>query len=736
MHLQWLTPAWTWPVFVVVIAASVLWARRAYRGSVPTPPPAGRRLLVALRTAACLLILVALARPLLVRLQGVPETAEIAVVVEDSGSMALQADSDGPDRWRAAWRIAAAVDSSLSGQDSPPTVLALRGNGRLSLVETSIAAARADTPGAVGSDLAALVSQARQRMLGRPLRGMVVLTDGHSRPTAPAVGPAGVPLWLVGVGDVSGPADRFIADIRYPDSVYRGEPLTVEVAVGHRRGDGPTEEPVTVTLRHEGEVVAERTGPSADLSRWELVWTPDRPGLAVLEVEVSGLDNERFPTNNKATIAVDVRKDRARLLLLAAVPGWDVRFLAQAAAGEPRLALTVVRPGADGPVLADSLKTWLAPATAATWREDWDGVIAAGSPGALLPDAGASLAAAVRQGLGLCAIAGEPGRGGGPRAWPRHVLEVLPVEFLQGRLADGEYRLSVPATTPRHATLEGITRGEGATGALGDLPPLRRLQPVRTREGAEVLLNAGETRPLMVSGHPGQGRTLWFGGRRLWELAFWQRPLQGAVEHPGRKLLRQMMLWTALGDEAGGVSLLGQRLVYEEGEPLAVDVRWLDLRGEPVTDRPLTVEVARPDGAEARSYTLRPDPLRPGVFRSELPPLPPGRWRLTPRGGDEPPASEVAREIVVTRAERERAQVRQDRRNLRQTADRLAGTYIDAGRPDQLARLLDEVAGLDLAPRTSLRQDRYEPASGWPWLLLAVGLLTAEWLLRRRYGLL
>ena len=96
----------------------------------------------------------------------------------------------------------------------------------------------------------------------------------------------------------------------------------------------------------------------------------------------------------------------------------------------------------------------------------------------------------------------------------------------------------------------------------------------------------------------------------------------------------------------------------------------------------------------------------------------------------------AARDIVVTRAERERAQVQQDRRNLRQTADRLGGSYHDAGRPEDVARLLDELGELDLQPAPATRQDRDEPAAGWPWLAAAVLVLTAEWLLRRRHGLL
>ncbi len=738
MDLQWLLPGWIWPLLVLAAAGSVWWARRTYAGTVPTPPPAARRLLVGLRTLTCLLVLIAVARPLLIRMQAMQEPAVVAVVVEDSASMALRDRTDGPDRWSQAWSLTARIDSLIAAQGQDAELATFQGNGRLSLVARDLAEARVDTPRAVGTDLPALVAQARQQFLGQPLRAVIVIGDGHSESLAATSAGGAAPLHLVGVGDVRGPADRYLADLRYPDAVHRGEPLTVEVSVGQRWGaETSGSDSLRVWLRHAGEVVAAFTAPAGDLVRRELVWTPEETGLAVLEVEVAPLDNERFPGNNRATLAVDVQKDRARMLLLAPLPGWDVRFVAQAVRRESRLQLTVVRPGPTGPVLADSLTAWEPPASAEAWLDAWDGVVLVGPPGAWLPDAGFELAKAVTQGLGLCVLAGDVASDYRARPWSVPLLRLLPVETTGDRMRSGEFFPAPTAAAPRHPVLAGVTHGPDAGSALAGLPPLRRLQPARARAGAEVLLVVGQEQPLLAATRPGTGRVLWFGGRRLWEQAFWQLPAQDETgDHPGRRLLRQMLLWTALGDQESGISLLGQRLVYEEGEPLPVAARWRDMRGEPVTGRDLVVELSPAGGGAARTFTLRPDPARPGISAADLPPLPPGRWQLTPGAGDGSGETGEPRDIVVTRAERERAQVQQDRRNLRQTADRLGGVYHDAGRPDDVDRLLNSLAGLDLESAAATRQDRHEPAAGWPWLAAAVALLAAEWLLRRRHGLL
>ena len=448
---------------------------------------------------------------------------------------------------------------------------------------------------------------------------------------------------------------------------------------------------------------------------------------------MAALDNERFLANNRATLAVDVQKDRARVLLLGHTAGWDARFLAQAALAEPRLALETVRPGPDGPRLADSLVAWRPPAAAAAWLADWDAVVLAGPPTAPLVGAGEALTAAVDEGLGLLVLAADAAAEQAPRRWTEPLRRALPVVPEGPRLRPVDARVRIAEAGRGHPVLADLDDG----GGLAQLPPVRLISPARVRDGARPLLLAGSA-PLLVAAPPSGGRVLWFGGRRLWELAFWQRP-EGlpAADHAGRRLLRQLLLWAALGDEASGVNWLGRRLAYEEGQALPVAVRWRDLRGDPVTEHPVTVLVQRddPTGTEA-SHTLRPEPSRPGEYAGTLPPLAPGRWRLVPRGEDDPPVVGAAREIVVTAAASERRQVSQDRRNLRQTAARLGGRALDAGNAGDRAALLDDLGALDLGARRAVRQARLEPAASWPWLLAATLLLGAEWLVRRRAGLL
>ncbi len=758
MHILWFLPPWGWLLMVLAGVVGFLHARWVYRRTVPAPTAGVRRLLVGLRTASVAFLLLALGQPVLLRLLPQREPAVVAVVVEDSGSMALAdaaADAGAPaSRWSAAWDLATAVGSALVAAGGGAEVAYLQGNGLRALSTTSPAAAVAAAPAGVGTDLDALLAQARQQFLGRSLRGLVLVADGNATTTAavaasPADGSAPDATWVVGVGDPVGPADRLLTDLRYPETVFQGEAAAIEVAVADRyQLPEAAGSPATLRLRQGQELIAEATrSAGGDLQRFTLSFTPRDVGLQVYTLEVSSLANERFLGNNQATIVMDVRKDRARVLLLAPRPGWDARFLAQAAENEPRLALETVHPGERGPVLADSLAAWRAPTTVEGWRR-WDGVILLGPPGAYLPDA-SSLAQAVRAGLGLLVLTAPLARGeldGRAEDWPTALRDLLPVRLAAGGRRGGDQFLAPAPEAGRHPILAEVLGGGPSGSSLAGLPPLRGVRTAALRENAEALLVArapgseGLETPALVVGPADAGRIAWFGAWQLWELAFWESPrdLAGDGRQPVRRLLRNLLVWTAIGEQQSGVSLLGRRLVYQEGEPVTLEARWLDLRGEPVTDQRLAVRIAREDRPEeaARTFSLRPDLARPGVGTADLPPLAAGRYRVTPIGGGETPVEGPSRSLVVTPATVEATQVRQDRPRLRQLAARAGATYVDAQVAGDRQQLLAAVGALDLAPVELTRERRWDVWSSWPYLTAVVALLAAEWILRRRQGML
>jgi hypothetical protein len=214
-------------------------------------------------------------------------------------------------------------------------------------------------------------------------------------------------------------------------------------------------------------------------------------------------------------------------------------------------------------------------------------------------------------------------------------------------------------------------------------------------------------------------------------------------EQPARQLLRNLLVWTAAGREEAGLTLVGNRRIYEEGERIRFEARWRDIRGEPVSSGRLALELraaASEAGAGAdsvsRRYTLSPVPGRAGTSEVVLPPLPPGRYEVRPVAGGDDETTGAWQPLVVATSSLERSQVRQDRRHLRQLAGALGGTYYDGSQDGAVAALLADLERCDLAAENRRLRLRWDLWASWLLLALAAGLLSTEWVLRRRNGLL
>lgn len=756
MAIQWSVPAWLWPLLLVLAAGAVVYTAVMYRRTGPDPGPRLRRALVVLRASALGLLVLAAAGPVTSCLRPRLQPAELLLVVEDSASMALAADPAGSGsqvRWDTALAALARVDSVFARTQPEVKRTWLRGNGLQPLQEFVPRDGAPLSPTRQGTSLTALARRLRERAAGRPVRAVVLVSDGaeterDAQEAALANAVAALPLRVLGVGPGDGLVDRALVDVRHVETAYVGQ----EVAVDFTVTQSPTVAAggVVVTLSDPDGIVAADTlladGPTVP---GRLTFRPRAEGLLPLRLEASPLANERFPGNNSVSLVVDVRRDRLRVLVVAGAPGWDVRFLAVAAAAEPRLALTVAYPAARGLVLADSLQPWRPPRTAAEWAA-WEAVVLTGWSGRDAALDWASLGEAVNGGLGLLVLpSSAAGPAGGPVAVapPASLAALLPVVAVPWRWEPGARFAAPTVTGARHPVLDGVAEDRAGT-ALAALPPWREM--VRVSAGAEattllegVAPGGGAGLPALVVAPRGQGRTAWFGVRHVWEWVFWELPGggQGAGrEQPARRMLRNLLVWLAGGDGNAGLGFAARPGAWQEGQPIRLAARWLDLRGEPVTDRLPQLEL-RPAGPGAdttsvRTFEMEAVPGVPGDSVVEVAALAPGRYgvRLVARG--EPPVVGASAELLVSDSSVETAQVRQDRSRLQQLASRAGGTYRDLAQPGSLAELEAELLALDWSGIADRQRRRLDLGSGWPVIIVVTLLLGAEWFLRRRHGLL
>ena len=743
MELTWSIPFYVGPVLVVFAVAAGLMIRRLYRDTEPRAATLMRRLLTGLRVAVVGLLIWALAGPALLRTLGRTVQPSVVVVVEDSASMDLRDAPDGASRWeRAAW-LTATVDSLLAHHASGIAVTHLRGNG----LAGSVAWQPEDEPAspvARGTDLRGLVSDLAKSWADRSLRAVVVLTDGHETATVvqgdgltPA---AGVKTLIVGVGDPDGPPDLLLQDLHYPDTAFQGDELVVEATVGLRMMAGAANRSVTLHLVQNGDTLATATAEAAadDQSvRIDLVFEASRPGLNLFDLIVDAADNERYLANNQSSLAIAVRDERSRLLLLSGHPGWTVRALAHAALREPRLTLDVAYPGPDGFMLADSAGTWTLPRTTGEWA-DWDGVVLVGTAGLADRVSWPALAEAVRGGLGLLVMPPLSADGA-----DRVLAALLPVSGLEHEV-EGQWAPVITDGVLTHPLLSRL--GTGGDSPFADLPPLTILTRCEPGPTATELLSARSlhgsttTRSLLLTGNAGAGTVTYFASPDLWSLVNWQPPngFTGEREHAAVRLARNMLAWTALGRSLAGVTIAGHRNLYREGETITLETQGRDMRGDE-HGRPVSLKLTRIENETdvvAGTYHLENVAGRPGRSRATLPPLPPARYAVQPVYAGTDSAAGPARPFVIISSTLEEMQTWQDSRHLRGLARNWRGVYVDGGSPGSIAALCAALAAVDWTAATIETETRSSLWAGWPLFLTVALLLGVEWFLRRSEGML
>jgi hypothetical protein len=179
------------------------------------------------------------------------------------------------------------------------------------------------------------------------------------------------------------------------------------------------------------------------------------------------------------------------------------------------------------------------------------------------------------------------------------------------------------------------------------------------------------------------------------------------------------------------VSLDAGAITYRPGESADVRVRLRDGEGKPVTDAVVDAVLYR-EGQRVASMRLTPDDNAGGLFRGRTAALQPGNYEV----GIESPAiperdTRARTEFKVERLETaELAQLNANEDLLRQVADASGGQYL---REEQLPKLLELLA--PLSQGRVIESDTVLWQSYW-WFIPLIGLLTIEWILRKRVGLL
>jgi uncharacterized membrane protein len=718
-------------------------------------PRPQRLLLTALRLCVIALVAVAMLRPTHISTTRRQQTAVLILLFDQSRSMQLPQASGGTSRWSAQQDVLRQAEPLLRELSNNMEVKLYGFDIGLHPVDlTAEPLALPETPDGQQTDIGTSLHAALQRELGKRLAGVVLLGDGVQTAFRPAVeipeagrelARLGYPLYAVPFGqglDAVQARDVAVENLQDQYTVFVKNELPVTATIAIR---GCTNQAIPVRLlveKPDGQV--DVVGPVDVVARVdeeqvavELRYVPEQPGNYKLTMEAAEQAGELVTKNNRLSAFLRVLEGGLKLLYLEGELREEQLFLRRVLEASPDMELEFVW------IDSRQRDKWPVDVAGSLRDAKYDAFILGDLDAAALgKDQLQLLAEAVGRGKGLALLGGYHSYGaGGYRDTP--LADVMPITMDRLERQDfaapirpdlhlaGPQRMRPAGAHP----LTSLSSGADNVEAWDRLPPLagaNRFLGVKDAAGVRIVAENEAGQPLLVVGEYGQGRVVAMAGDSTYRWA-----MRGfEAEH--RRFWRQVILWLVGREDREQdqvwVKLDQRRFQPDSRVTFAAGVN--SPSGEPMGDADLRGELTLPDG-QRRELRLTRDGTTwrgsietvtaPGDYVMEVTASRDGNVLGTGRG-----------EFMVFDRDVELSMSAADHDQLARLA---AMTQEFGGRvvaPEQVSSLLEDIR--DRPPEMEIEvQTKWQLADtagdAWALLLLFVALLTAEWFLRKKWGL-
>ena len=252
--------------------------------------------------------------------------------------------------------------------------------------------------------------------------------------------------------------------------------------------------------------------------------------------------------------------------------------------------------------------------------------------------------------------------------------------------------------------------------------------------GGELLVEAemkdGTRIPAMVSRRFGAGKVFYAASDQLWRWRY------DVADRYHQRFWMQLVNWVAeppFSVKGARVSLGTDEFIYPENGIASFRVRLRSDSGKPMSDADLVAVLIR-DGEEIAEYALEADENGGGIYRGRSAELGPGDYEIAVRQkrtfGSDVDFDERVRIKVDEPPNHELDALSMNQGLLEGMAKNAGGAFFLEEEAGALVGLLDSI------DRKKVISSQTELWSSYWWLIPVVLLLTAEWIFRKRAGML
>jgi uncharacterized membrane protein len=740
-------PAWLLPVLVFASAAglALLIGRRLRNSGAKLP---GRRAgaIWGMQSALVALVLFLLWQPALIVGELSSRQNIIAVVVDDSHSMGI-ADSGGKTREAAV--IAALRSGVLAELNQRFQTRIYRLGSKLTRIDAAGAEALDGmTPGEGATHIGGGLEQFARETEDLPVGAIVLLSDGSENSAGMNGGEIGsaalqvlkerhLPVHTVGFGNEEHAHDIEMEDVSVAASAIANGRIAATVTLTQHGYSGRQ---AMLTVRDGDKTLIQReTSLAADgrLQSEQLFFPAGGSGAKSLTFAIEPLAGEESLLNNAVTRPILVSDAKRRILYVEGEPRWEYKFIRRSEEDDPTVQIVSMLRTSENKLYRQGIGDPNELAEGFPVRAEdlfgYSGIII----GSVAADYFTPLQKELlreyvdRRGGGILFLGGSSSLSDG--GWGASALNDLLPTFLPS--GNHNFRRN-PATveltaagmdSPITRLLDDPEKNAERWKKLTYLADYE--DPGSPKPGATELadMNTGHRRlPLLITESYGSGRTaiLATGGTWRWQMS-------EALGDPSHDLFWQQLLRWLVAESPGPVAVLipVRTLMDEGGVQFTAQVH--DKLFQPATDAHVTAHIIGPEGVNAL-VDMRPSQNTPGQYQAEWTAEKPGTYLaevVAEAQGSQP--QELGRDVLTFQRENgvaENFHTEQNRRLLEQLASETGGRYWKLSELKNLPRDISySEAGISVRTTKEL----------WNMpivFLLLLGLPIAEWLLRRKWG--
>jgi uncharacterized membrane protein len=608
------------------------------------------------------------------------------------------------------------------------------------------------TAGATATHIGESLKQVAADGSSLPIGAMILLSDGADNTggvdleTLAEIRRQRIPVHTIGLGRETMTHDIEISNV---DVAARALPESRLAATVSFHQHGYTGQKAKITLKEGSKVVAspEITLKGEGTEQVESVlFNAGAAGVKTLEASIEPFPNEENPRNNRVTRLINVDARKPRILYMEGEPRYEFKFLRRAVEDDKNIDLfTILRTapnklyrqeqvdGKQGVVNTNELKDGFPSKIEELFG--FDGLIFGSVDAPYLTKNQQDMIKQFvdRRGGGVLFLGGRDSLSDG--GWAKSsAADILPTTLPERKNTYSFAGADVELTSEGRDSL--ITRIEEDPNKNVErwkkLPYIRTFQdPGEPKLGAVVLANfiphegGGAKRPLLVTMNYGRGRTAIFATGGSWR---WQM-LQPVADMSHEMFYRQLLRWVVSDTPRHITGSTPKTLLADESRvTLRADVR--DKTYLPASDANVEAHITG-DGISEQVVNMTPAPLEQGVYSAD--------WTV-PQSGSyivevvaKRGAEEIGKDTFTFRREdgiAENFHVEQNRELLEKLSSETGGQYYKPADAQKLGKDINySQAGITVRETRDLWD---LPAI----FLLFLGIRAAEWLLRRKWGVI